>query len=361
MIVKIKRTLPILLLASLASIALIIGAMGADYTVLDAAKDLGNLNTFSAAIQKAGVVGTLNNEGVHISNNTFVVFAPNDQAFKDLPTGTLDALYANNGNLQDLLNYHILNNDDNKYADLTKFTTAKTREGDDLAISNANGMTINGARVLGSKAYDHGVIYVIDKVLIPTKVANQLAKDMNQKPQSSISSVGILQALGSDGKLTKFAAALQTADLAGWLDGQGSLGTTSGPFTIFAPDDSAFAAIPASSLNDLMTRNESDLQKLLKYHIIEKTDVINMTAPSMIKTNEGDSLNVDLKSGTVNGAKILRSMRYNTGVVYIIDTVLLPNDKNFLDKYGLSLATSVSPAPFTGTASASSEKLPSQK
>jgi len=360
MIVKIKRTLPILLLASLASIALIMGAMGADYTVLDAAKDLGNLNTFSAAIQKAGVVGTLNNEGMHISNNTFVVFAPNDQAFKDLSTGTLDALYANNGNLQDLLNYHILNNDDNKYADLTKFTTAKTREGDDLAISNANGMTINGARVLGSKAYDHGVIYVIDKVLIPTKVANQLAKDMNQKPQSSISSVGILQALGSDGKLTKFAAALQTADLAGWLDGQGSLGTTSGPFTIFAPDDDAFAAIPASSLNDLMTRNESDLQKLLKYHIIEKTDVINMTA-GMIKTNEGDSLNVDLKNGTVNGARILRSMRYNTGVVYVIDNVLLPNDKNFLNKYGLNLATSVSPAPFTGTASASSEKLPSQK
>jgi hypothetical protein len=76
MTLKIKRTLPILLLASLASIALIMGAIGADYTVLDAAKDLGNLNTFSAAIQKAGAVGTLNNEGVHISNNTFVVFAP---------------------------------------------------------------------------------------------------------------------------------------------------------------------------------------------------------------------------------------------------------------------------------------------
>ena len=357
MTLKIKRTLPVLLLASLASIALLMGAMGADYNVLDATKDLGNLNTFSAAIQKADVVQTLNNEGVHISNNTFVVFAPNDQAFKDLPAGTLDALYANNGNLVDLLDYHILNNDDNKYADLTRFTAAKTREGDDLAISNANGMTINGAKVLGSKAYDHGVVYVIDKVLIPTKVANQLAKDMNKNP--SISSGGILQALDSDGKLTKFTAALQTADLAGWLDGQGTLGTNSGPFTIFAPDDNAFAAIPAS-LNNLMTRNESDLQKLLKYHIIEKTDVVNMTAPSMIKTKEGDSLNVDLKSGTVNGAKILRSMRYNTGVVYVIDTVLLPNDKNFLDKYGLSLTTPVSSAPFAGTTSQNSEKLPPQ-
>lgn len=360
MIVKIKRTLPILLLALLASISLLMGAMGADYTVLDAAKDLGNLNTFSAAIQKADVVRTLNNEGVHISNNTFVVFAPNDQAFKDLPAGTMDALYANNGNLKDLLDYHVLNNDDNKYADLTRFTTVKTREGDDLAISNANGMTINGARVLGSKAYDHGIIYVIDKVLIPSKVADQLAKDMNQNLQSSISSVGILQALNSAGNLNKFSAAVQTADLAGWLDGQGTAGTHSGPFTIFAPDNDAFAAIPASTLNDLMTRNESDLQKLLKYHIIEKTDVINMTAGT-IKTNEGDSLNVDLRNGTVNGATILRSMRYNTGVVYVIDRVLLPNDSDFLNKYGLSLTTPPSTAPFTGTDSQNNEKLPSQK
>jgi uncharacterized surface protein with fasciclin (FAS1) repeats len=339
MIIKIKQTLSILLLASLVSITLMMGAIGADYGVLEAAKDLGNLDTFSAAIQKADVVRTLNNEGVHISNNTFVVFAPNDQAFKDLQAETLDALYANNGNLKDLLNYHILNNDDNKYADLTRFTAVKTREGDDLAISNANGMTINGAKVLGSKAYDHGIVYVIDKVLIPAKVANQLAKDMNQPAGSSVSSNGILQALDSAGSLTKFSTALQTADLAGWLDGQGTLGTHSGPFTIFAPDDNAFAAVPAGSLNDLMTRNESDLQKLLKYHIIEETDVINMTAPAMIKTKEGESLNVDLKSGTVNGARILKSMRYNNGVIYAINNVLLPNDRDFLNKYGLKLTT----------------------
>jgi len=316
------------------------GAMGADYKVLDATRDLGNLDTFSAAIQKTDVVQTLNNEGLRLSNNTFVVFAPNDKAFEDLPAGTLDALYANNGNLEDLLNYHILDNDDNKYADLTRFTTATTREGDDLTISNTDGMTVNGARILSSKAYDHGVVYVIDKVLIPAKVADQLAKDMNQEPQSSIASVGILQALESDGNLDSFSAAVQTADLAGWLDGQGTLGTTSGPFTIFAPDDAAFAALPASSLEDLMTRNESDLQKLLKYHIIEKTDVINTTA-GMIETNEGDSINVDLRNETVNAAKILRSMRYHTGTVYVIDSVLLPNDEDFLNKYGLELTTPV--------------------
>src|SRR5512141_1115639 len=99
MTLKIKRTLPVLLLALLASITLLMGAVGADYKVLDATRDLGNRDTFSAAIQKADVVRNLNNEGLHISNNTFVVFARNDKAFEDLPAGTLDALYANNGNL----------------------------------------------------------------------------------------------------------------------------------------------------------------------------------------------------------------------------------------------------------------------
>lgn len=337
MTLKIKRTLPILLMASLVSIALIMGAMGADYKVLDATRDLGDLDTFSAAIQKTDVVQTLNNEGLSLSNNTFVVFAPNDTAFKDLPAGTLDALYGNNDNLEDLLNYHILDNDDNKYADLTRFTTATTREGDDLTINNIDGMTVNGARILSSREYDHGVVYVIDKVLIPARVADQLAEDMDQEPSPS---AGILQTLESDGNLDSFSAAVQTADLAGWLNGQGTLGTTSGPFTIFAPDDNAFAALPDSSLDDLMTRNESDLQKLLNYHIIEETDVTNTTA-GMIETNEGDSINVDLRNETVNSARILRSMRYHTGTVYVIDSVLLPNDEDFLNKYGLELTTPV--------------------
>lgn len=331
------KPLLILLMLVMASSGLCIAA---DYGILEAAKDLGNLNTFSAALQKADLAGTLNNEGIHISNNTFVVLAPNDNAFKNLPAGALDALYANNGNLKDLLNYHIINNDDNKYTDLSRFTTVKTREGDDLNISNTGGLTINGAKVLGSKTYDHGIIYVIDKVLIPNKVADQLAKDMNKTPPASLSSVGVVQALNSAGNVNKFATALQASDLVGWLDGQGTLGTHSGPFTIFAPDDNAFSAIPATSLNNLMNNNQSDLQKLLKYHIVEKTDVVNMTAPAMIKTNEGDSLNVDLNGKTVNGAHILKSVKYNTGIIYVIDKVLLPNDNDFLNKYGLKLTAS---------------------
>jgi hypothetical protein len=55
MIVNIKRTLPILLLASLASIALIIGAIGANYGVLEASKDLGNLPNDKNFLNKYGL------------------------------------------------------------------------------------------------------------------------------------------------------------------------------------------------------------------------------------------------------------------------------------------------------------------
>jgi uncharacterized surface protein with fasciclin (FAS1) repeats len=47
------------------------------------------------------------------------------------------------------------------------------------------------------------------------------------------------------------------------IEGRGTLRTPSGPFTVFAPDDNAFAAIPASTLNNLMSRNESDLQEII--------------------------------------------------------------------------------------------------
>jgi uncharacterized surface protein with fasciclin (FAS1) repeats len=161
-----------------------------------------------------------------------------------------------------------------------------------------------------------------------------------------------VQALNSAGNLNQFATALQAAGLVGWLDGQ------TGPFTIFAPNDAAFAAVPASSLNYLRANNQSDLKKLLTVHIIEKTDVINMTAPGQVKTNEGDSLNVDLQSKTVNGAKILSSMRYNTGIIYVIDRVLLPSDTGFLNKYGFATPATGAAANATQAPAPAATKTP---
>lgn len=331
-----------MLVMAMVSVSLAVGADGGNANkngILEAARDLGNLNTFSAALNTVDLVGTLNNEGIlNVGNKSFIVLAPNDQAFKSVRAGYLDALWTNKGNLKDVVNYHIIDNDNNIYSDLSKFTSIKTREGDNLTIDNRNGLTINGVNVLTSRRYDHGTIYVIDRVLMPRKAMDQTAKDINE----TIKGTGVLQALSNAGSLDKFATALMDADLVGRLNGQGTLGTHAGPFTIFAPNDAAFNAIPASTMNSLIA-NKSDLKTLLNYHIIGNTDVQNMTAPGLVKTEQGGQVSVDTRNGVVvDSARTLNTLRYENGVIYVIDRVLVPNDRGFLDKYKLS-ATMPSP------------------
>jgi len=321
-----------LMLIALASTGIVTGQDDDNYGILNATRDLGDLNIFSAALQKNDLVGTLNNDDVlQVGNNSFVVFAPNDQAFQNLNTGVLDALYNNAGVFKDVLNHHIADNDDNRYGDLTRLTSVETREDGLLNISNDGGMTVNGARVLGSREYGHGVVYVIDRVLIHAAAADQLAEDMNEAPGR----VGILQALKNAGDFNRFSIALQAADRVGWLNGEGGTVGAPGPFTIFAPNDDAFAALPASSLNSLLVDNQGDLRRLVEYHVIEDTDVVNTTAPEEIDTAEGGPLDVDIRGDTVSGGRILNSWRYSNGIIYAIDRVLLPADNAFLTRYDL--------------------------
>ncbi|HWQ18959.1 MAG TPA: fasciclin domain-containing protein [Methanotrichaceae archaeon] len=347
-----------LLFLALASTGIVTGQDDDNYGILNATRDLGDLNIFSAALQKNDLVGTLNNDDVlQVGNNSFVVFAPNDQAFQNLPTGMLDALYNNAGAFKDVLNHHIADNDDNRYGDLTRLTSVETRMDGPLNISNAGGLTVNGARVLGSREYDNGVVYVIDRVLMPANAADQLASDMSEAPGR----LGILQALKNAGNFNRFSLALQAADRVGWLNGEGGTVGAPGPFTIFAPTDDAFAALPTSSLNALMTNNQSDLRRLIEYHVIEDTDVANTTAPQEIDTAEGGPLNVDVRGNTVSGARILNSWRYSNGIIYAIDRVLLPGDNAFLTRYGLLNLNATGRTGMASTMEDNDESLPPQR
>ncbi len=331
-----KRIVLITFLMAIISVSLLLSASGqndAKYGIREAARDLGNINTFVAALDTVDLMGTLNNEGVlNVGNKSFVVFTPNDQAFNSMPAGYLDALWFNKGNLKDVIDYHIIDNNNNVYNDLSKFTSIKTREGDNVTIGSRNGLAINGVKILTTRKYDHGTIYVIDRVLMPPKALNQTIKDINQ----SIKGAGVLQALSKAGGLSKFIMALEEADLVGRLDGQGTLGTHAGPFTIFAPNDAAFNAIPANTTNYLMA-NKSDLKTILNYHIIGNTDVQNMTAPGSVKTEQGGQVPIDTKNGVVvDSAKTLDTLKYGNGIIYVIDRMLVPNDKNLLNKYKLN-------------------------
>ncbi|MBD2612984.1 MAG: fasciclin domain-containing protein [Nostoc sp. ZfuVER08] len=130
--------------------------------IIDTAVNAGSFNTLVAAIQAANLVDTLKGSG------PFTVFAPTDEAFNQLPAGTVDSLLQDIPKLTQILTYHVV---PGKVlaADVVKLKTAKTVEGSDVKIDASNGgVKINDATVAAADVgADNGVIHVIDKVLIP--------------------------------------------------------------------------------------------------------------------------------------------------------------------------------------------------
>jgi uncharacterized surface protein with fasciclin (FAS1) repeats len=111
------------------------------------------------------LVGTLSGEG------PFTVFAPTNAAFEALPAGVLDALLLpeNKDALAKILTYHVVSGSV-MAADITDGDVA-TVEGQNVTLSTANGVTVNGANVvIADVATDNGVVHVIDAVLIPSDV-----------------------------------------------------------------------------------------------------------------------------------------------------------------------------------------------
>lgn len=134
---------------------------GGSKDIVDTAVSAGSFKTLVTAVQAAGLVETLKGEG------PFTVFAPTDEAFAKLPAGTLDALLKDKARLQAVLTYHVVPGRV-MAADVTKLTSAKTVQGQSLAIDTKKGVKVGSANVVKTDVVaSNGVIHVIDTVLIP--------------------------------------------------------------------------------------------------------------------------------------------------------------------------------------------------
>jgi uncharacterized surface protein with fasciclin (FAS1) repeats len=275
--------------------------------LMDAASELG-LTEFSAAIEGAGLADTLNNHGVLvIGPGSFVIFAPSDAAFAEVADIDMNAVKENATELKRILGYHIIWND-GSFENITELSSVMTMQGENLTIESTEGLKANGANVTASKSYNNGTIYVIDRVLLP----------------ETSSSLGVVEAANDLGA-KKFAAAIKSAGLAETLNGQGLMGMESlseGPFTVFAPSDSAFDAAKAAI--DAISKKDAGMMNLLTYHMVNSKSLLNATDSNSAKTMQGDSLAVDANMGLVGGANVLKSERYANGIVYVIDQVLVP-------------------------------------
>ncbi|AKJ28914.1 fasciclin domain-containing protein [Caldimonas brevitalea] len=154
-----------LLACCAALVATLIGCASspASTPIADATAANPQLTTLNKLVQDAGLANTLRGAG------PYTVFAPSDEAFKQLPKATLDALAQDKAQLKSLLSYHVV---------AGKLSTAevqngsvKTLQGAALALSKAGSyVTVEDAMVLQSDVpASNGVVHVIDRVLVPPK------------------------------------------------------------------------------------------------------------------------------------------------------------------------------------------------
>jgi uncharacterized surface protein with fasciclin (FAS1) repeats len=130
--------------------------------IVQTAISAGNFTTLATALTEAGLVDALKGDG------PFTVFAPTDEAFKNLPKGALDNLLKDKEALKNVLLYHVVSGNVSS-KDVVKLDKATTLNGSDLKIMTKNGkVMINDADVIGADVEaSNGVIHVIDKVLLP--------------------------------------------------------------------------------------------------------------------------------------------------------------------------------------------------
>lgn len=124
------------------------------------------------------------------------------------------------------------------------------------------------------------------------------------------------------GQFKTLAAALQAAGLVETLKG-------TGPFTVFAPTDEAFAKLPKGTLDELLKpENKARLTAILTYHVVPgkvtAADVVKVTSA---KTVQGGSIAVNAAGGKVrvdNANVVKTDIAASNGVIHVVDSVLMP-------------------------------------
>ena len=265
--------------------------------IVDIAAADGRFTTLVAAVEAAGLAETLKGEG------PFTVFAPTDDAFAKLPAGTVEDLLKpeNKQQLADILLYHVLPG---------KVMSAAVTDG--LITDSALGTSvffkldmgkafINEAQiVITDIEASNGVIHMIDTVLLPKDIVDAAVFN----------------------KFDTLAAALQAAQLVDTLKGDG-------PFTVFAPTDEAFAALPEGTLASLLLpENKQTLTNILLYHVVGARllaeDVVKLESAETVL---GKSVSIKVEDGKVyvNDAQVIvTDIKTTNGVIHVINAVILP-------------------------------------
>ncbi len=251
--------------------------------------------TLVAALVETGLDGALTNEG------PFTVFAPTDDAFEALGIPAADLLA--DPELANILLYHVVG-DRLKAEDVAGLERITTLLGEDLKVNvTEDGVFINDSKVIiANIKAENGIIHVIDAVLVPEEMPDIV--DIAIGAGSFNTLVGALEATGLDEVLRG-----------------------DGPFTVFAPTDEAFDALPRWLLKFLVN-NPKYLEQVLLYHVVAgDLDASEVLAQPSLETVQGRDVKTRLKGDDVyiNNAKVIApNIEAENGTIHVIDRVLIP-------------------------------------
>ncbi|MEM7394877.1 MAG: fasciclin domain-containing protein, partial [Verrucomicrobiota bacterium] len=292
-------------------VSVALSAEAGEKNIVEIAADDKRFSTLVAALSAAGLVDT-------VKNGEFTVFAPTDDAFAQLPKGTVSDLLKpeNKQKLIDILTYHALPGSDGTLANLLSRRSLTTVQGEAVSVRFDDGrIRVNDSTlVMADIKAENGVIHVIDSVLLPPPTGPG----------------NIVETADKAGSFKTLLAAAKAAGLVDALSGEG-------PLTVFAPTDEAFARVPKKTLDDLLRpENKHKLANILKYHVVAGRvtagDALNRGA---LKALNGQSVDISYADGALKAQwatiKMIDVESVN-GLIHVIDRVMLPPGKPDVSK-----------------------------
>ena len=282
------------------------------YIIVAKDADFSNLK---AAIDKAGLATTLQSSG------TFTVFAPSNAAFtaflqangfaslEQVPTATLKEILLN----------HVLSTEVKAAQVTTGYVStlakgaASSSRNLSMYINTSNGVKINGVSNVTKTDIDatNGVIHKVDAVNgLPTIVTHATANP----------------------NFTTLVAALTRNDMPNFVSILS--GTANSPFTIFAPNNTAFSGLLTElNLSGLSAIPQATLENTLKYHVVAGANVAStdLTNNMMVTTFQGGKFTITTTGGSkITDAKnrvsniVATDVQCSNGIIHVIDKVILP-------------------------------------
>lgn len=267
---------------------------GPDPNIVQLLRNDGRFNTLVSAINAADIADVL------ASGGPFTVFAPTDRAFRALPAGVLEGLLDDPAALTEILTYHVVAGEYNS-AQVTSRTTIETAQGLNAYVSlTGRSVLINDAAVVDvDLEATNGVVHVIDQVITPPS---------------------LYDVARFDGRFNYLVRAIG-------IVGAEEEAMSGGPYTVFAPIDSAIEMYGDAEI-EAVAADADLLAEGLLLHIFDGV----WTSQSDVETGYALSISgvpafVEFKNGTayINGARVISAdIMATNGVIHAIDDVALP-------------------------------------